>query len=439
MRSLALVLLATCWACGAKPPTVDEPDHEIGTPSTRGSGAPMPEAESKAISDAIVHVYEALTVKTVAPGDPVPIREAAVFSLGWTAPIPWTTDPEKDRGLLRGVVRALVQTNKLPKDAVLRAARAMGVWSGDLQTYGVDPPGFAALFGLIGGQATTQVGMTYHKLDATQWAVSDVVTGGAAARAGVTRGDVLVSIDGQQVWKDFQYLLGARTGTTATLVVRHGAAERSLALSMSVVVAPIVESKMIGNVGYLRVWTCTHSDNAKLDAAALAQKALGELDRKGAKKLVLDLRGNAGGFPFDLVSLFTDVETLMYALPDHGDEQAIARTKIAAWKTKRPIVILVDEGTASGAEMIALALREHVAAVIVGRPTAGGLTFPTTEQLVGNVTLSYPTTRVTTVKDRQVQPGNRIVPELDAANPTAEDYAAKRDPQLEAAIAAFKR
>ncbi len=442
MRSLALVLLATCWACGAKPPTVDEPDHEVGAPATRGSAEPMLATESKAISDAIVHVYEALTVKTVAPGDPAPIREAAVFSLGWTAPIPWTTDPEKDRGLLRGVVRALVQSHKLPKDAVLRAARAMGVWSGDLQTYGVDPPGFAALFGLIGGQATTQVGMTYHKLDATQWAVSDLVIGGAAARAGVARGDVLVSIDGQQVahgWKDFQYLLGARTGTSATLVVRHGTTERSLVLSLSPVAAPIVESKTIGSVGYLRVWTCTHSDNAKLDAAALAQKALGELDRKGAKKLVLDLRGNAGGFPFDLVSLFTEVETLMYALPDHGDEQAVARTKIAAWKTKRPIVILVDEGTASGAEMIALALREHVAAVIVGKPTAGGLTFPTTEQLIGNVTLSYPTTRVATVKDKQVQPGNRIVPEIDAANPTAEDYAAHRDPQLDAAIAAFKK
>ena len=442
MRSLALVLLASCWSCGAKPPTVDEPDHEVGSPATRGSGDPMPATESKAISDAIVHVYEALTVKTVAPGDPARIREAAVFSLGWTAPIPWTTDPEKDRGLLRGVVRALVQTHKLPKDAVLRAARAMGVWSGDLQTYGVDPPGFAALFGLIGGNATTQVGMTYHKIDATQWAVSDVVTGGAAARASVARGDVLVSIDGQQVahgWKDFQYLLGARTGTSATLVVRHGMTERSLALTMSPVAAPIVESKMIGNVGYMRVWTCTHSDSAKLDAAALAQKALGELDRKGTKKLVLDLRGNAGGFPFDLVSLFTDVETLMYALPDHGDEQAVPRTKITAWKTTRPIVVLVDEGTASGAEMIALALREHVAAVIVGKPTAGGLTFPTTEQLVGNVTLSYPTMRVATVKDKQLQPGNRIIPEIDAANPTAEDYAAKRDPQLEAAIAVFKK
>ncbi|CAN5337197.1 S41 family peptidase [soil metagenome] len=442
MRSLVLVLLATCGACGAKPPTVDEPVHEPGTLATQGSGEELPVAQAKAISDAIVHVYEALTVKTVAPGDPAPIREAGVFSLGWTAPIPWTTDPEKDRGLLRGVVRALVQSHKLPKDAVLRAARAMGVWSGDLQTYGVDPAGFAALFGLIGGQATTQVGMTYHKIDATQWAASDVVAGGAAARAGVLRGDVLVSIDGQQVahgWKDFQYLLGAPVGTSATLVVRHATAEHSLTLTMSPVATPIVESRMIGKVGYLRVWTCTHSDNPKLDAAALAQKALAEMDRKGAKQLVLDLRGNAGGFPFDLASLFVEVETLMYALPDHGDEQAIARTKVAAWKTKRPLAILVDEGTASGAEMIALALHEHAAAVVVGRPTAGGLTFPTTEQLVGNVTLSYPTTRVATVKDKRAQPGNRIVPDLDAPNPTADDYAAHRDPQLDAAIAALKK
>ncbi len=439
---LAVVLLATCVACGAKPPTVDDPDREVGSPASRGSGERVPDAESKAVQDAIVHVYEALTVKTVAPGDPAPIREAAVFSLGWTAPIPWTTDPEKDRGLLRGVVRALVLSNKLPKDAVLRAARAMGVWSGDLQTYGVDPPGFAALFSLIGGQAITQVGMTYHKLDATQWAVSDVIAGGAAARAGVMRGDVLVTIDGQQVahgWKDFQYLLGAPTNTRATLAIKRGEEQRSLALSLGPIAAPIVESKLLGSVGYLRVWTCTHSDTAKLDAAALAQKALGEMDRKGAKKLVLDLRGNAGGFPFDLISLFTEVDTLMYALPDHGEEQAIQRTKLAAWKTRRPIAILVDEGTASGAEMIALALREHAAAVIVGKPTAGGLTFPTTEQLVGNVTLSYPTTRVATVKDKQVQEGNRIVPDVDAPNATAADYAAKRDPQLEAALVALKK
>jgi carboxyl-terminal processing protease len=436
MRLSAILMMVA--ACGSKPPQAQTTDeHEVGDPNpTHDEGA------SKPVADAIVHVYDALTVKTVAPGPAGPIREAAVAALGWTAPIPWTTDPSKDRDLLRGAVKALAQTGKLPKDAVLRAARAMGVWSGDLQTYGVDPAGYSALFGLIGGLAIVQPGITFHRLDATHWAVADVFANGAAARAGVARGDVLVTIDGAPVahgWKDFQYLLGAPNGTKATLVVHHGADDRSLALSLAPVAAPIVESRALADgTGYLRVWTCTHSATAKLDAAALVQKALGELDRKHVKKLVVDLRGNAGGFPFDLASLFTDADPLMYALPDHGDEQPIARTKIAAWKTKRPLAVLVDEGTASGAEMVALALREHAGATIVGQPTAGGLTFPTTEQLIGNVTLSYPTTRVGTAKDKQVLEGNRLTPDVAAPNATAADYAAKRDPQLDAAVAALK-
>lgn len=437
MRLPAILMMVA--ACGSKPPpTADE--HDVGDPKTRPT---HDGSASKPVADAIVHVYDMLTVKTVAPGPAGPIREAAVSALGWTAPIPWTTDPSKDRDLLRGVVKALAQTGKLPNDAVLRAARAMGVWSGDLQTYGVDPPGYAALFGLIGGQAIVQPGITFHRLDATHWAVADVLASGAAARAGVSRGDVLVTIDGAPIahgWKDFQYLLGAPNGTQATLVVHHGAGDRSLALNLAPVAAPIVESRVLaGSIGYVRVWTCTHSDIAKLDATALVQKALGEMDRKHVKKLVIDLRGNAGGFPFDLASLFTDADPLMYALPDHGDAQPIARTKITPWKTKRPLAVLVDEGTASGAEMVALALREHTGATIVGQPTAGGLTFPTTEQLIGNVTLSYPTTRVGTAKDKQVLEGNRIMPDVSAPNATAEDYAAKRDPQLDAAIAALAK
>jgi len=429
MKRVAILMLVA--ACGGAPPP--EPEHAQAPDTTADDAAIKP------IIDAIVHVYEALTVKTVAPGDPSPIRQAAVLSLGWTAPIPWTTDPEKDRGLLRGTVRALAKSGKLPADAVLRAARSMGVWSGDLQTYGVDPAGFAALFGLIAGQPIVQPGMTYHKISDTEWAVADLIPGGPAQRAGVIRGDVLVTIDGAPVahgWKDFQYLLGVRSGIPATLVVKRAGATRSITVTLSPIATPIVESRMLaGGVGYLRIWTCTHSDSAKLDAALLAQKALGELDRKGVKKLVVDLRGNAGGFPFDLASLFTDADPLMYSLVPFGDDQPIAHTKIAPWKGTHPIAVLVDEGTASGAEMVALSLREHSSAVIIGQPTAGGLTFPTTEKLVGNVTLSYPTSKVGTAKDKLVQDGNRITPDVVAPNPTAEDYAAKRDPQLDAAIA----
>lgn len=430
MRALAFVVLAA--ACGSKAPP--PPEHAETAPTTDQESA-----ELKPIADAIVHVYDALTVKTVAPGPAGPIREAAVAALGWKAPIPWTTDPSKDRDLIRGTVRALSRSNRLPKDAVLRAARAMGVWSGDLQTYGVDPQGFASLFGLIGGQAVVQAGIVFHKADDTRWAVADVVQNGAAQRAGVARGDILVTIDGSPVahgWKDFQYLLGAPNGTRATLVVEHNGQQRSVQLNLSPVNSPIVDSKILPKgVGYIRVWTCTHSENPKLDAAALVQKALADFDRKSVKKLVIDLRGNAGGFPFDLASLFTSDDPLMYARPISGDDEPIARTKIAVEKVKRPIALLVDEATASGAEMVALALKEHAGAVIVGKPTAGGLTFPTTEQLVGNVTLSYPTTRVGTAKDKTVLEGNRIEPDVVAPNQTVDDYQQKRDPQLDAALA----
>ena len=434
------MLLVMVAACGSKPPP-ETPDRDVG--ESRAKPGAQDDSAVKPVADAIVHVYDALTVKTVAPGPAGPIREAAVAALGWTAPIPWTTDPSKDRDLLRGAVKALAQTGKLPKDAVLRAARSMGVWSGDLQTYGVDPQGFAALFGLIGGQAIVQPGITFHRQDDTHWAVADVIANGAAQRAGVVRGDVLVTIDGAPIahgWKDFQYLLGAASGTHATLVVHHGNADRSLALNLAPVASPIVESRVLPDgTGYVRIWTCTHSDTAKLDAAKLAEKAIAELDRHRVKKLVIDLRGNAGGFPFDLASLFTDADPLMFALPDKGDEQPIARTKLAPIKTKHAIAVLVDEGTASGAEMVALSLREHSGATIVGQPTAGGLTFPTTEQLVGNVTLSYPTTRVGTAKDKTVQEGNRLTPDVLAPNPSADDYAAKKDPQLDAAVAALKK
>ncbi|MFT3691686.1 MAG: S41 family peptidase [Kofleriaceae bacterium] len=429
MRALAVVLLAA--ACGSKP--APAPEH-AEPPKTDDAES----AELKPTADAIVHVYEALTVKTVAPGPAGPIREAAVAALGWTAPIPWTTDPSKDRDLIRGTVRALANSHRLPKDAVLRAARAMGVWSGDLQTYGVDPSGFASLFGLIGGQAVVQAGIVFHK-DGARWAVADVLQNGAAQRAGVMRGDILLTIDGAPIahgWKDFQYLLGAPNGTRANLVIEHVGQQKTVQLNLAPVNSPIVDAKILGKgAGYIRVWTCTHSDNAKLDAAALVQKALADFDRKGVKKLVIDLRGNAGGFPFDLASLFTEDDLLMYARPISGDDEPIARTKIAVEKVKRPIAVLVDEATASGAEMVALALKEHAGAIIVGQPTAGGLTFPTTEKLVGNVTLSYPTTRVGTFKDKTVLEGNRLEPDVVAPNQTLDDYQQKRDPQLDAALA----
>ena len=422
------------------------PEVETGSGAATAVTAPRELGpEVKAIADAIVHVYELVTTESAMPGDPAKLRTAAVASLGWKAPIPWTTDHGKDRDLLRGVVRALAQRGELPADAVSRATRAMTLTVGDVNTFAIGRAALQALFALIDGGAVVQPGMVYAKVDDTHWAVSNVFAGGPAQRAGVTRGDVLVSIDDTPIdhgYIDFAYLLGARPGTEAHLVVRHAGSERALVLRLAPVASPILESRVLGDgVGYIRIWACTHSTDPAHDAAARLGKTLADFDRNHVKKLVLDLRGNAGGFPFDIASLLVDADPLMYGIAGGGDDNAqpVARTKLAAWKTKRPIAVLVDEATASGAEMIALAVHDHAGGILVGRPTAGGLTFPTNEKLAGNVTLSYPLSRVGSAKTKAVQDGNRLTPDVAAANPTADDYAANRDPQLDAAIDALKQ
>lgn len=404
-----------------------------------------PGPQAKQAAEAISRAYELLTQESAVPGDPAALREAAIDALapkGWKAkPIAWTNDVGKDVEVLKGAVGTLALRGELPADAVQRAARAMTMAIGDTQTFALSKPNVQALFAIVAGVAVVEPGILCHKLDDGRWAVSDVLPGSAAATIGIARGDILVSIDGSPIvhgWVDLLPWIGVPPGTKVELVVERAGKNQTFELVLQPVTSPIVEYKVLpGGVGYIRVWACTRADAEARDAGKLVAAALAEMDKRKVKKLALDLRGNPGGYPFDVASLFVEDDPLMVAVAG-GVDQPVARTKVAAWKTKRPIVVIVDEETASGAEMIAFALKDDAGATIIGRPTAGGLSFPTTEKLSGDITLSYPLSRVGSAKTKQPLDGNRLVPDIVAPNPSAQDYAAGRDPQLEAALQALK-
>lgn len=437
-RRGTLALLAVA-ACGAAPvPVVKPPPPPVPVKVEAGPAA-------KQAAEAISRAYELLTQESAVPGDPVALRGAAIDALaprGWTArPIAWTNDPARDVDVLRDAVLTLALRGELPADSVLRAARAMTAAVNDTQTFALSKASVQGLFAMIAGVPVVQPGILSHELDDGRWAVSDVLPGSGAAAAGVSRGDILVTAGGVPIvhgYIDLIPFIGGAPGTRLELVVERAGKNQTINLALHPVASPVVDWKALpGGVGYIRLWACTRADDDARDAGKLVMAALGELDKKKVRKLVLDLRGNPGGYPFDVASLFVDADPLMVAIAN-GLDQPVARTRLAPWKTKRPTVVLVDEQTASGAEMVAFALHDDFGALLVGRPTAGGLSFPTTEKLSGDVTLSYPLSRVGSAKTKAPLAGNRLVPDIAVANPSVDEIHAGRDPQLEAALVALR-
>ena len=94
--------------------------------------------------------------------------------------------------------------------------------------------------------------------------------------------------------------------------------------------------------------------------------------RDGATLLVLDLRGNPGGLlesAVEVASRFLHRGIVLYELDARGEERAYTvRPRVRA---DEPLAVLVDEGTASAAEIVAGALQDHERAVLVGRQTHG--------------------------------------------------------------------
>jgi carboxyl-terminal processing protease len=120
-------------------------------------------------------------------------------------------------------------------------------------------------------------------------------------------------------------------------------------------------------VGYLALSSFTHETATEFDAA------FERLRQDGMRALVLDLRGNPGGVLMAAVEIARRFvrEGLIVSTEGRDESVTYEADPAAAWHAELPLVVLVDEGSASASEVLAAALKEHRAAVIVGMPTYG--------------------------------------------------------------------
>src|SRR5580704_7771335 len=201
--------------------------------------------------------------------------------------------------------------------------------------------------------------------------VVSAVPGSPADKAGLTNGDYIESINGvgsrDMPLAYAKLLLSGEPGTNVDLsVLRRKPEPQKMSLTRSIIANPPVESRMLdGQIGYIKASTL---GTGKVKEVA---NAVADLQKQGAKKLILDVRNCATGDPEDgaeLANLFQSKGMITYAQGQkfpRKDYTADAKKVVSAL----PLVVVTNRGTAAAAEVAAAGLQGSKRATVVGERT----------------------------------------------------------------------
>ncbi len=261
------------------------------------------------------------------------------------------------------------------------------------------------------------------------------IKGAPAEKAGLLPGDVVTKLDGTPL--DGLTLDEARgkvrgpKGTAVVLTIERDGTTRDIEVIRAVIVTPEVETRTLagGTVGYVRL--AGFSDHA----AEQFDRAIAEDVKAGMKKLVVDLRGNPGGFVTaarDIASQFLAEGTIFWQEDADGTLlETVAKPGGAAVDPSIRVVLLVDGGSASASEIVAGALHDRERATLVGTKTFGKGTVQQWTQLEDDSGGFRLTIAKWLTPDKTWIHGKGIVPDVTVDTPPAKPG---DDPVLDAGL-----
>ena len=371
---------------------------------------------------------------------------AAGFGIGRYVLSPWQpvtpTGPEglQEQSRLLWEAWRLLRDNfysELPLDQqemIHGAIRGMVESLGDRHTMFLTPQQAEVfrddLEGEFGG-----IGVTVDITEGGELLIITAIPDTPGDRAGLRAGDVVLKVDGTAVWgMDLAQaiaLIRGPAGSDVSLVVRHPTGETAeLVVTRALIEVPTTEHHILDEgVAYLAVFDC----NARATAAVRA--ALEDVLKQRPRALILDLRGNPGGYLHvarDIADEFID-RGLLLTERDSAGHETVHRARRGGRATQITMAVLVDAGSASAAEIIAGAIQDNGRGVLVGERTFGKGSVQVTERLSDGSGLQITIRRWYTPNGRQID-GQGLVPEIEVAV-SDEDLSQQQDPQLQAALA----
>ena len=264
-------------------------------------------------------------------------------------------DPIDDQALMEGALRGMLGS------------------LGDPHTDYMDPETFARVNESMSGAyegigATVRLNETIGGLE-----LVSIMPGSPAEVAGLLPGDTIVEVNGEDVTSLGQNEIIAKvrgpSGTVVRLGIRRPGTTDLLEFEVirdQIKVASVTWEILDGNIGYLRL------NQFEFSTGQAMRDALAEMNADSLNGLILDVRANPG----DYLTTAIDVASAFIAdgpiVLERGPDRELTHEALGnAVATKVPMVVLVDQGSASASELIAGALQDRDRATVVGMPTFG--------------------------------------------------------------------
>jgi carboxyl-terminal processing protease len=330
----------------------------------------------------------------------------------------YVDQPVDDEVLMRGAIRGMMDS------------------LGDPHTSYLDPVLHEQLTSQLEGDEEYEGIGAWVNISSDYLTVISPMPDSPAEKAGLRTGDMVIAVDGEDMTgvdgeMVRQRLLGPKGTTVILTILREGEEPFDVEIERASITVPSVNGKMLdeGNLAYVRVYIFSE------DVGDDLRDTLKELMKNDPDGLILDLRGNGGGFldqSIEVASEFIDDGVILYEEYGDGSRRTFDARR-GGTATDIPLVVLINEGSASASEIVAGAVQDYERGQLVGATSFGKGSVQIPNQLKND----QGAVRITVA--RWLTPNERTIHESGLTpnfeiDITEEDFRNNIDPQLDKAI-----
>ncbi len=330
----------------------------------------------------------------------------------------YITQPVNDEQLMQGAIRGMISS------------------LGDEHSSYMDPAEYNQVSTILMQGEYEGIGAWVNTTDNKYLTINRPMPGSPAEKAGLKPGDQIIAIDGQDmtgISPEVARLrvIGPKGSIVRLTILREGETKPfDVEIQRASITVPTVETKMLDNkIAYVSLYEFGEKTPQQL------REALTSLMKQDPKGIILDVRNNGGGLlttAIEIASEFIGDGTVMFEKYGNGQQETFTAKK-GGLATKIPLVVLINQYSASASEIIAGAVQDRGRGSLVGETSFGKGTVQVWSPLSNNqgavrITVAqWMTPNGTNVTHVGLKPDVEV-------KMTEEDIKANRDPQLDKAV-----